>query len=350
MQQQPEPAINAPVPTGHLLQLKVAELRINPGNPRRLFDPEPLADLRDNIRTHGVLVPLTVYRLPGQDLYEILDGQRRFQCCQDLERQGHSLLVPANVVEPPTKIAGLLYMFNIHNYRQPWELMPTALSLRVVMRELDTTDTKRLANLTGLNEKSVERCKVLLTFPEKYQLMSLTSNPKLRIPSNFWIEANPVIRLIEVEVPSLWAELGYEGILDNLVVKYEQGRIRSVIHFRRIVEAFDVVERAKAALIETLDQYIREVDLETRAAFDPFLADSRHSVDAIRACQLFVSNIAGLKLEHISDQRLELIAELKQVRRVVDDLAGALEGSDPPEKPEAEYLEDSEEDADDDAQ
>lgn len=336
--------IGAPVPTGELLQLKVHQLRVNPGNPRRLFDPEPLADLKENIRSHGVLVPLTVYRLPGQDIYEILDGQRRFQCCQDLEHEGNPLLIPANVVKPPTKIAGLLYMFNIHNYRQPWELMPTALSLQVVMRDLGTSDTKRLSNLTGLNEKSVERCKTLLRYPEKYQLMSLDPDAKQRIPSNFWIEADPVVALIETELPQVWADLGREGVLDNLVAKYRQGRIRSVIHFRRVVEAFGFVERAKEQLVATLERYIREVGLETREAFDPFLADSRQSVDAIRACQLFVASIGGLRLDFVTERRLELIEELSRVREVVTRLATTLEGADPPEVPEPEYLDEPEQD------
>jgi hypothetical protein len=224
--------------------------------------------------------------------------------------------------------------------------MPTALSLDVVMRDLGTTDTRELSNLTGLNDKSVERCKVLLTFPEKYQLMSLASDPSQRIPSNFWIEANPVLQLVEREIPQVWREIGYEGVLDNLVAKYRTGRIRSVIHFRRIVEAFDIVDRAKAELLVTLERYIRDTELETRTAFDPFLADSRQSVDAIRACQQFIARLSGLKLEHVTDSRLELIDELRRVMDLVSDLAGDLEGSDPPAHPESEYFESPEQDSD----
>jgi ParB family transcriptional regulator, chromosome partitioning protein len=235
----------AAVPVGRLVTLRPSDLRINTNNPRRLFDPEPLRDLKENIRQHGVLVPLTVFPVPGQDIYEILDGQRRYQCCLDLEAEGEKVEIPANVVEAPTKLAGLLYMFNIHNYRQPWELMPTALGLRIVMEELGTTDTSRLAHLTGLNEKSVERCKLILSFPEKYQALSLAPNPTERVPSNFWIEANPVVELIRTELPDLLADLGEDGVLDRLVQKYRTRKIRSVIHFRRIIEAYETADAAK---------------------------------------------------------------------------------------------------------
>lgn len=121
------------VPRGVLQDLLPEQIVPSKNNPRLLFDPEPLNDLRNNIRQHGVLVPITVYPLKGQEKYGILDGERRHKCCVDLQAEGLSLTIPANIVEPPTKIAGLLYMFSIHNFREQWELMPTALSLQTVM-------------------------------------------------------------------------------------------------------------------------------------------------------------------------------------------------------------------------
>jgi len=124
------------VPTGTLKHLSTHEIVPSRNNPRLLFDPEPLTALKDSIREKGVLVPITVYPLKGQDKYSILDGERRYKCCAELAEEGLHLTIPANIVEPPTKIAGLLYMFSIHNYREQWELMPTALSLQTVIEEL----------------------------------------------------------------------------------------------------------------------------------------------------------------------------------------------------------------------
>ncbi|MBI1806101.1 MAG: ParB N-terminal domain-containing protein [Ignavibacteria bacterium] len=141
----PPDKITPVVPGGRLLKLGLNEIKPSTNNPRHLFDPEPLNDLKENIRQHGVLVPITVYQLKGQDKYGILDGERRYKCCQDIREEGLArgekltIEIPANVVDPPTKIAGLLYMFSIHNFREGWELMPTALSLKVVMEELGTT-------------------------------------------------------------------------------------------------------------------------------------------------------------------------------------------------------------------
>ena len=98
-----------------------------------------------------MLVPITVYQPKGQEKYSILDGERRYRCVVELnsesDKTGKTYDLPANVVQAPSKIAGLLYMFSIHNFRESWELMPTALGLRVVMDELGEKDTKRLSRL-----------------------------------------------------------------------------------------------------------------------------------------------------------------------------------------------------------
>src|SRR6266404_4958270 len=99
------------LPSGELVQLTTDDIIPSRNNPRQLFDPRPLKTLKENIRVHGVLVPLTIYKPRGQKKYSILDGERRYHCCVELEDEGTKITIPANVVTPPTKIAGLLYMF-----------------------------------------------------------------------------------------------------------------------------------------------------------------------------------------------------------------------------------------------
>ena len=187
-----QPAVPQVIPAGQLRHLTPEEVKRSSNNPRHLFDPDQLLELKKNIAEHGVLVPITVYQAKGQAKFSILDGERRYRCVVELTKEGHKakngaeLKLPANVVEPPSKIAGLLYMFSIHNFREAWELMPTALSLKIVMEELEERDNKALSKLTGLSEPQIERCKKLLAFPERFQELSLDPNPTTRIPSNFW--------------------------------------------------------------------------------------------------------------------------------------------------------------------
>lgn len=325
---------------GVLMRLNPEEIKPSQNNPRHLFDPNELDELKKSIHEKGVLVPITVYKPKGQTKYSILDGERRYRCVLQLNAEDRDLDLPANVVEPPTKIAGLLYMFNIHNFREAWELMPTALGLKIVIDELGEDDTKALVKLTGLSDAQVERCKKLLLFPERFQLMSLDPDPTKRIPSNFWIEALPVLELIDRELPALTKNLGRDRITDKLVDKYRDRRIRSVIHFRRIMESYETSEgdnALRASLLRRLEQFILDPGLETRAAFDEFVVDKRRARNALAVCETFLSSLQQLKLTYTTDDadRQALREALRQVEAYCKSLSRALEGRDEPKSQNA---------------
>jgi ParB family chromosome partitioning protein len=125
------------VHTAKVRQIRTDEIAPNPHNPRRLFDEEPMQILTESVRKLGILVPLTLYEappkhLPKKEHYILLDGERRWRCGAQL---GMSSL-PAIVVDRPTETENILTMFHIHNVREGWQLMPTALKLKVLMDEL----------------------------------------------------------------------------------------------------------------------------------------------------------------------------------------------------------------------
>jgi ParB family chromosome partitioning protein len=62
-------------------RLPVSFLRANPHNPRKKFSDDALADLTASIREKGVVQPLIVRPLAG-DNYEIIAGERRWRAAQ----------------------------------------------------------------------------------------------------------------------------------------------------------------------------------------------------------------------------------------------------------------------------
>ena len=67
--------------------LAIARIRANPGQPRKHFDDESLAELAESIARHGVIQPILV-RTSG-DGYEIIAGERRWRAAQ--RAQVHSI-------------------------------------------------------------------------------------------------------------------------------------------------------------------------------------------------------------------------------------------------------------------
>ena len=215
------------------------ELKPNPHNPRMLFDRKPLEILKDSIKRVGILVPLTVYREKRTGCLFILDGQRRWICAQDLKLE----TVPVNEVAEPSLAQNIVTMFQIHKLREDWELMPTALKLEVLMRELKEKNVARLVELTALDEAVVVRCKKLLYYPKRYQDMMLDADPDKRLKADFFIELYSVITDRDLKGMSWFRR---DHFIDQMLEKYliAPKIIRSVTDFRLIKQHMSNARKA----------------------------------------------------------------------------------------------------------
>ncbi len=73
---------NAPAPRG-LREVPIEFLRPNPFQPRHTFREEDLADLSNSIREKGILQPIVVRPVAGdQNAFEIVAGERRWRAAQ----------------------------------------------------------------------------------------------------------------------------------------------------------------------------------------------------------------------------------------------------------------------------
>ena len=218
--------------------LPTGKLRANPHNPRMLFDRDDLKILRESIERVGILVPLTVYREKSSGHYVILDGQRRWICAQEVGLDD----IPVNEVAEPTLVQNIVTMFQIHKLRKDWELMPTALKLELLMREMGEKKEKRLAELTGLDEAVVVRCKKLLSYPKRYQDTMLDADPSKRVKADFYIELYPVRNDREVGKFSWFKK---DKFTDDMLRKVDQKGIKAVTDFRIIKQYINNAVKAK---------------------------------------------------------------------------------------------------------
>ncbi|MBP3765628.1 MAG: ParB/RepB/Spo0J family partition protein [Bacilli bacterium] len=72
-----EDAIYESTPKDEIKELNIEDLRVNPYQPRKIFDEEALKELASSIKEHGVFQPIIVKKsIKG---YEIVAGERRFR-------------------------------------------------------------------------------------------------------------------------------------------------------------------------------------------------------------------------------------------------------------------------------
>lgn len=72
------PVASSSAVASNLNEIPIAEIEVNPFQPRQHFDQEALKELAESIKVHGIIQPITVRRL-AQHQYQLISGERRFQ-------------------------------------------------------------------------------------------------------------------------------------------------------------------------------------------------------------------------------------------------------------------------------
>lgn len=304
-----------------LARIPIEKIRSNPHNPRLLFDPIPLALLRDSIEEVGILVPLLIYESTKTKDYVILDGERRWLCAKGLGLPD----VPANVIEEPSAIDNILRMFNIHNVRESWELMPTALKLELIIREINTDSELKLSQVTSLPRSTVRRCKTLLSFDKSYQDMMLVSDPGDRIKPDLFIEMHPVLTLIDEKFPEISEEFPGNALIDIFISKYYQKKIASVTDFRKIRSAIRNIGKGltRDFVRNALLQFLKEKNADL-SDFVIGLDIFQEAKSVQRSCQSLIERLTSIdKFPPSIDSEMKSV--LQDLKRVIENKLASIE-------------------------
>jgi len=300
---------------GQVTNIPVTNLEKNPHNPRRLFDEEPMRILRESIERVGVLVPITVYSKDEKtevdantDRFVLLDGERRWRCVKELGLR----TIPAIIVEKPSDANNILVMFHIHNMREPWMLMPTALKLHTLMEELKEDNERKLAELTKLTISQVRRCKILLTLPKKHQNM-LLAPPSERLKADFFIELQRIRGPAMSEKMPFWISRGDEEFIDIMLKKYlETHAIKAVTQFRKLAEIYRGSLRISQIkrFYSEMEKFLRDPQMEIEDITISGASFEKDYMEITRSAKRLHKQLTRLDTQAISgDQKMIRILE-----------------------------------------
>lgn len=300
-------------------KILISHIDRNPHNPRRLFDEEPMAVLKESIEKLGVLVPITVYPKRAtktdsrRDFFLILDGERRWRCAIALSMR----VIPAIIVEQPTEIRNILVMFHIHNLREGWQLMPTALKLEILMKKLKETRERKLATLTKLTIGQIRRCKILLTYPRRFQNLMLTP-PSKRLKSDFFIELDRIRKpALKEKFPS-WIKYGDENCIDIILKKYLAKTIKAVTDFRKLAEIYrGSIKRGKIKrFYEALNEFLINENYGIDDIQIPGANFERETKETNRSALRLETQLKDLENEALASNN-ELVTTLKRLMELI---------------------------------
>ena len=144
-----------------LLEIPIADIHVNPNQPRKLFDSNALQELSASIKASGVIQPVVVRRVNGA--YELIAGERRWRAA----RQAGLDRIPA-VVRDATDAESLEIALVENLLREDLNPMEEAEAYQKLLAQFGWTQDE-LAQRIGRDRSSVANALRLLRLPELLQ-------------------------------------------------------------------------------------------------------------------------------------------------------------------------------------
>lgn len=141
--------------------LKLSDVKPNPNQPRKAFDPDKLAELTASVKSRGVLTPILVREVNEDDhKYQIIAGERRYRA----SKQAGLKEIPARVLK--TNEVELLEIGLIENIqREDLNALEEAEGYQSLISRFGKTQ-EALAEAVGKSRVHVTNMLRLLQLPE----------------------------------------------------------------------------------------------------------------------------------------------------------------------------------------
>lgn len=309
--------------TTPLQQINPDKIYQNPDNPRIIFREAEMTELMESIREVGIKVPLAVYS--DGNRFTLIDGERRWRCSKRLNLSS----VPAIVQPKPSKLENLLMMFNIHNVRVDWDLMPMALKMGQIREMLESegkpTNAKALSAVTGVRLSTVQRALELLDLPQKYQkmLMKEAEKPRgeQRIKPDVFIEVYKSMHVVERYVPDVFKKVTKAEFVDSMVTKYVDRVIDNVVGYREVskIARAELAGAEKQMAGSAIIKLVKDKVYSVKQAYEDTVQtayDQRDLSTKLNGILMRLTTINGKEL----DQNIPPI--LRQLKEQIDRILG----------------------------
>ncbi|HZJ35371.1 MAG TPA: ParB/RepB/Spo0J family partition protein [Gillisia sp.] len=139
---------NADKLVGHIVELELTSIEVNPFQPRTSFNEESLRELASSIKELGVIQPITVRKLDFNK-YQLVSGERRFRA---------SKLIGLETIPSYIRIANdqeSLEMALVENIqRQDLDPIEIAISYQRLIDEINITQ-EQLSDRVGKNRSTI---------------------------------------------------------------------------------------------------------------------------------------------------------------------------------------------------
>ena len=155
-----------------VFDLGIEKIEPNRNQPRRTFNEESLGELASSIREFGVIQPILVRKLNGEEKYEIIAGERRFRASKQLGLTSIPAIINTNIDDTLSLVMALIENIHrenlspieqAHTYKQlldEFNITHEDLSKKVGKSRATITNSIRILNLPISVQKLIDEGKV----------------------------------------------------------------------------------------------------------------------------------------------------------------------------------------------
>jgi len=218
--------------------VKLENLVADENQPRVMFDPAKLKNLRDSITRYGIITPLVVEAIGNK--YLIVDGERRFRVATEIGLKD----VPVTIIAPESGADRLLKQFHIQEQHEGWTPTEKATSIYRVAKELKVGN-KQICELLSLTGSTAKR---YMAFAD---LIDKTAYQKSEVSIEWALPINGLKNLIRRL---------YEGH-DEVFTKADERKVELAV-VRRI-KSGDLTEK-NMSMTKLKDTFVKDYKLVTK--------------------------------------------------------------------------------------
>lgn len=320
--------------------IKVSKIKHNPNNPRgpRVRDNDDQFDyLKRSIKEFGLIVPLIVQEINGDDKkYRLIDGERRYWALKALGIKNAASHVIHDEIDTD-EVKNI--MFHIHTNREQWDacqhckaLEPLYEQLKDDFEENENKIATELVKLTGTNKRTINGRLNFLRWSDEIKNMVYDKRPDL-----YWtiveIEGG-IIKPAEKNFPNYFKIVKKDEVRKLLLQKYIDGIVRAGTEVRKaryiVRTPKENIEQHKYAYT-IFNKLVKEVDYTFEEAQEEFLAKFPEAEKMIKTSYKKFCNqllkITTILKEYDISLFSEMVTETKkeELNEILQDLERALD-------------------------
>lgn len=239
-----------------IVEIKLSELRVNPYQPRKIFDEKAIEELSNSIKEHGVIQPIIIKKaIKG---YEIIAGERRVRASKKAGLETIPALIRNFTDEQMLEIALLENL-----QRENLTAIEEALAYETMLEKLKITHDE-LSKKVGKSRSHITNLLGLLRLPKEVQEMignNQISMGHARVLSKLE-DDNQILEIANKIIKKGYPVRELERIVDNQ--KFE----RKVKIKRTVTEENKKFKHVEELLSEKLDARIKIKDNKITIGFN----------------------------------------------------------------------------------